>query len=163
MTLRRRDLVVGAPAAGLLSVLAAGVAKGMVSQVVADDLYRLDDPATIMAAARAIMKEDWVGVLITIDESGTPRARPSESVTRPTTGACGFRRGAEAARRSRSRQIRRRHSTSASTTSPTVTRVVSTRVSPAWRRSIRIPRRSPRTVRRMSIGHSGRTTPTISR
>ncbi|MBA3527537.1 MAG: pyridoxamine 5'-phosphate oxidase family protein [Sphingomonas sp.] len=59
-----------------MSVLAAGVAKGMVSRIPAEDLYQLDNPATIMAAAREIMKEDWVGVLITIDESGMPRARP---------------------------------------------------------------------------------------
>jgi general stress protein 26 len=59
-----------------VSVLGAEAAKGTVTPVVADDLYRLDNPATIMAAARAIMKEDWVGVLITIDEVGMPRARP---------------------------------------------------------------------------------------
>ncbi len=76
MRLRRRDLIVGAPAAGLVGVLAAGAAKGMVAQAPSGDLYRADDPATIMAAAREIIKEDWVGVLITIDENGMPRARP---------------------------------------------------------------------------------------
>lgn len=76
MSLKRRDFVVGAPAAGLVSVLAPGVAKGMPSRASTDDVYRVDDSLTIIAAAREIMKEDWVGVLITIDASGMPRARP---------------------------------------------------------------------------------------
>ncbi|MBX7496989.1 pyridoxamine 5'-phosphate oxidase family protein [Qipengyuania sp. 6B39] len=42
----------------------------------ASDLYRVDEPALIMAAARAIIDEDYVGVLVTIDEDGMPRARP---------------------------------------------------------------------------------------
>lgn len=76
MSLRRRDLLVSAPAAGLVSLLSGKAAKGVVIQAVPDDLYRVDDPKIIMAAAREIMKEDWVGVLITIDEIGMPRARP---------------------------------------------------------------------------------------
>lgn len=76
MGLRRRDFVIGAPVAGLAGILAAGAARGGVTPGKPDDLYRVDDPATIMAAAREIMKEDWVGVLITIDENGMPRARP---------------------------------------------------------------------------------------
>lgn len=76
MELRRRDLIAGASAAGLASVLAAGAAKGMVVQSAPDDLYRVDDPATIIAAAREIIKEDYIGVLVTIDEKGMPRARP---------------------------------------------------------------------------------------
>lgn len=73
--LKRRDLLVGAPVAGLAGVLSSGAANAVVVQV-EPDLYRVDDPATIIAAAREIMTEDWVGVLITIDESGMPRARP---------------------------------------------------------------------------------------
>ncbi len=75
MGLKRRDLIVGAPAAGLAGVLSAGAATGAVAAV-APDLYRVDDAATIIAAAREMMTEDWVGVLITIDADGMPRARP---------------------------------------------------------------------------------------
>lgn len=76
MELRRRELIAGASAAGLASVLAAGTASGMVTKEASDDLYRVDDPATIIAAAREIIKEDYIGVLVTIDEQGMPRARP---------------------------------------------------------------------------------------
>jgi general stress protein 26 len=76
MDLKRRDFLVAAPAAGLVNVLAAGTAKRAVASGRSTDLYQIDNPATIMAAAREIMKEDWVGVLITIDDSGMPRARP---------------------------------------------------------------------------------------
>lgn len=76
MELKRRDLIVGATTAGLASVLAAGAAKGLVSQSALDDLYRVVDPKTIMDAAKAIIADDYVGVLVTIDEHGMPRARP---------------------------------------------------------------------------------------
>ena len=76
MTVRRRDLLIAAPAAGLVSLLSGQAAKGVVTQTVSDGIYRVDEPEIIMAAAREIMKEDWVGVLITIDENGMPRARP---------------------------------------------------------------------------------------
>jgi general stress protein 26 len=76
MDLRRRDLILGAGTAGLASVLAAGSAKGVVTQSAPDDLYRVDDPKTIIDAARAIIKDDYIGVLVTIDEHGMPRARP---------------------------------------------------------------------------------------
>jgi general stress protein 26 len=76
MDFRRRDFIVGAPAVGIAGVLAAGPGKGRAAQGTTDDLYRIDDPATIMAAAREIMKEDWVGVLVTVDQNGMPRARP---------------------------------------------------------------------------------------
>ena len=75
MELRRRELIVGASAAALAGVLATGAAKGLVTQATSD-LYRVDDPATIMAAAREIIKEDYIGVLVTVDEHGMPRARP---------------------------------------------------------------------------------------
>ncbi|MGI8705656.1 MAG: pyridoxamine 5'-phosphate oxidase family protein [Sphingomicrobium sp.] len=76
MDLRRRDLIIGAGTAGLAGVFAAGAAKGLVSQSAPDDLYRVDDPKTIMDAAREIIKDDYIGVLVTVDEDGMPRARP---------------------------------------------------------------------------------------
>jgi general stress protein 26 len=76
MDIKRRQLIVGASAVGLASVLAAGAANGTVIKSVPDDLYRVDDPKTIMAAAREIINEDYIGVLVTIDEDGMPRARP---------------------------------------------------------------------------------------
>jgi general stress protein 26 len=76
MDFRRRDVIIGVPGAGLASILATGAANGTVTQSEPDDLYRVDDPVTIMAAAREIMQADWVGVLITIDGNGMPRARP---------------------------------------------------------------------------------------
>jgi general stress protein 26 len=39
------------------------------------DLFRVDDEATILAAAKAIIGEDPVAALITIDANGVPRAR----------------------------------------------------------------------------------------
>lgn len=76
MSSTRRDLLGAAQAAGLVSLLAGNMVKAAVTDGVSHDLYRVDDPELIMAAAREIMKEDWVGVLITIDETGMPRARP---------------------------------------------------------------------------------------
>ncbi len=76
MGFKRRELLVAAPAVGLVSLLSGKAAEGAVTQAGSDDRYRVDDPQVIMAAAREIMKEDWVGVLITIDEVGMPRARP---------------------------------------------------------------------------------------
>ena len=75
MDLRRRDLIVGASIAGLAGVLAPGLASGQVTKT-QGDLYRVDDPKTIMDAARAMIDEDYIGVLITIDAQGMPRARP---------------------------------------------------------------------------------------
>lgn len=76
MRLGRRDFIAGVSAAGLGGIIAAGAAQGMVTRSAAEDLYRVEDPDVILAAAREIMREDWVGVLITIDEEGMPRARP---------------------------------------------------------------------------------------
>ncbi len=76
MSLNRRDLILAAPAAGLATLLAADAAPGTITHRTSNDLYRVDDPKKIMAAAREIMKEDWVGVLITVDKDGMPRARP---------------------------------------------------------------------------------------
>ncbi len=76
MRMHRRELIVGVPAMGLTSVLAAGGAAGSVKWDKPNDLYSVDDPKTIMNAALEMMKDDWVGVLITVDEDGMPRARP---------------------------------------------------------------------------------------
>ncbi|TCJ41310.1 pyridoxamine 5'-phosphate oxidase family protein [Parafrankia sp. BMG5.11] len=75
MSLKRRELLAGAPAAGLIGVLPTRSRDGAIGQD-GSDIYQVDDVSTIMAAAREIIKEDWVGVLITIDASGMPRARP---------------------------------------------------------------------------------------
>ena len=75
MELKRRDLLAGVPTAGLAAALAEGAALGQV-KVEPGDLYRVDDPARIIAAAKAIIAEDSIGVLITIDSDGMPRARP---------------------------------------------------------------------------------------
>lgn len=75
MDLKRRELLAGVPALGLAAVLGEGVARGQVTRA-PDDLYRVDDPKTIMDAARAILKEDFIGVFVTVDEQGMPRARP---------------------------------------------------------------------------------------
>lgn len=77
MAVNRRELMVAAPLASLGAVLAAGSARGALTRPdAATDLYRVDDPATIMAAAKAIIEADYIGVLVTIDADGMPRARP---------------------------------------------------------------------------------------
>ena len=75
MGFRRRELLSIAPLAGLAGAVPA-LAKEASREGAASDLYRVDEPALIMAAARAIIDEDYVGVLVTIDEDGMPRARP---------------------------------------------------------------------------------------
>lgn len=76
MNLKRRDVIVGGSLAGLAGVLSTGAAKGTVSQTAPSSLYRVDDRKTIMDAAREIIREDYIGVLVTVDENGMPRARP---------------------------------------------------------------------------------------
>lgn len=71
----RRELVRAAPPAALLALLGGGAAAHAAPGVSPAELYRVDDEATILAAARAIVAEDWVGTLITVDENGVPRAR----------------------------------------------------------------------------------------
>lgn len=77
MLLARRQLIRAAPAAGLAAVLAScstvpGSGRGRADS---GSLYRIDDEAKILAAARTIVAEDWVGTFITVDEHGVPRAR----------------------------------------------------------------------------------------
>lgn len=73
MTYARRELLSAGPALGLWAIL-AGAARGS-TPVQTGDTYRVDDEATILAAARAIIGEDPVAALITIDDSGVSRAR----------------------------------------------------------------------------------------
>jgi len=72
--LTRRNLMTAAPAVGLCTVLA-----GCVSQTrklpALGGLFRIDDEAKILAAARAIIAEDPVAALITLDSSGAARVR----------------------------------------------------------------------------------------
>lgn len=50
-------MLVAAQAAGLVNLLSGNAAKAAVAQGVSHDLYRVDDPELIMAAAREIMKD----------------------------------------------------------------------------------------------------------
>lgn len=69
----RRNLVVTAPSFGL--ALLAGCAARTNEVGSPGRLYRTSDEATIMAAARAIIEEDFIATLITVDANGVPRAR----------------------------------------------------------------------------------------
>ena len=72
--LTRRNMIAAASVGGLSAVLASSVsAAGKLPQP--GDIYRLDDEAKILAAARAIVAEDWVAGLITLDSDGVPRVR----------------------------------------------------------------------------------------
>ena len=72
--LSRRSLLTAAPSVGLAAVL-AGCATQSGKLLQPGVLYRVDDEAKILAAARAIVAEDPVGALITLDSSGIPRVR----------------------------------------------------------------------------------------
>ena len=74
LDLSRRDLMRAAPVAGL-SALVTGCATPLESSEAPDDLYRTTDEAAILAAAKAIIEEDFIATLITLDAEGTPRAR----------------------------------------------------------------------------------------
>lgn len=70
----RRKLLTAAPAVGLSAVLAGCVTRnGRLPGP--SDLYRIDDEAKILAAARAIVAEDPVAALVTLDSNGVPRVR----------------------------------------------------------------------------------------
>ncbi|HEX8525525.1 pyridoxamine 5'-phosphate oxidase family protein [Allosphingosinicella sp.] len=73
--LTRRNLVMAAPAAGLAGLLSACATRPG-SMAAPGPLYRVDDEARILAAARAIFAEDHIGSLVTIDSNGMPRVRP---------------------------------------------------------------------------------------
>lgn len=76
MDLARRQLIRSAPVAGLAAVLAGcSTLPKTASGGLPENIYRIDDEAKILAAARAIIAEDWVGTFITVDGQGVPRAR----------------------------------------------------------------------------------------
>ena len=72
--LTRRNIVGAAPLVGISAVLAGCVsATGKLPAL--GEIYRVDDEAKILAAARAIVAEDPVAGLITLDSNGVPRVR----------------------------------------------------------------------------------------
>lgn len=77
MDTNRRSLLAAVPAFGIASLLGACAARtgGL---VMPGELYRVDDEATIRAAARAIVAEDSIATLITVDSELMPRARSVE-------------------------------------------------------------------------------------
>lgn len=72
--LSRRALLRGGPKVGLAAIIAgSGTARSAPS--FSGLLYRIDDEATILAVARAVVDEDFIATLITVDSEGVPRAR----------------------------------------------------------------------------------------
>jgi general stress protein 26 len=72
--LSRRHMIAAAPVVGVSAVLASCVsAAGKLPPP--GGIYRVDDEAKILAAARAIVAEDPVAGLITLDSNGVPRVR----------------------------------------------------------------------------------------
>jgi general stress protein 26 len=72
--LSRRHMIAAAPVVGVSAVLASCVsAAGKLPAP--GGIYRVDDEAKILAAARAIVAEDPVAGLITLDSNGVPRVR----------------------------------------------------------------------------------------
>lgn len=70
----RRSVLAAVPATGL-----AGLLSGCVTTTASSappPLYRVDDEARILAAAREIIAEDRIASLVTIDSDGVPRIRP---------------------------------------------------------------------------------------
>lgn len=71
MTLDRRRLLL---AASFLTLESAGASE-LQATTRPKDLYRTTDLGALMAAARALIAEDTIGTLITVDAAGQPRAR----------------------------------------------------------------------------------------
>ncbi len=71
---RRYVLGATAPVIGL-SAIVAGSATQAEHKAPSTANYRIDDEATIIAAAKAVIDEDYIATLITIDDNGVPRAR----------------------------------------------------------------------------------------
>lgn len=75
-TLTRRAIITAIPAAGLAGLLPSSAsASGMAQAPPLSDLYRAEDETAVLAAARAIIAEDYVATLIILDAAGVPRAR----------------------------------------------------------------------------------------
>ena len=72
--LTRRD-VLGASSAVSLSAIVAACSTTTIVSGRPSHLYRIDDEAKIIAAAKAVIDEDYIATLITIDSEGIPRAR----------------------------------------------------------------------------------------
>lgn len=72
--LTRRD-VLGVSSAVSLSAIVAGCSPTKISSGRPSELYRIDDKAKIIAAAKSVIDEDYIATLITIDSEGIPRAR----------------------------------------------------------------------------------------
>lgn len=76
MLLARRQLIRAVPAAGLAAILpSCSTVPAGGGGARPEMLYRIDDEAKILATAKEIIAEDWVGTFITVDENGVPRAR----------------------------------------------------------------------------------------
>lgn len=74
VNITRRDVLIATPAIGLSAVVAGCSTKvGQLGS--AGTIYRIDDEAKIIAAAKAVIDEDYIATLITIDGDGVPRAR----------------------------------------------------------------------------------------
>ena len=71
----RRNLMSAAPAVWLAGTLGSSAANAA-TPARPDELYRVDDEASILAAARAMFEEDRTATLVTIDANGVPRVRP---------------------------------------------------------------------------------------
>ena len=73
----RRTVLASVPAAGLAALL-GGCAARTSPLLAPGELYRVDDEATILAAARAMVAEDTIASLVTVDSDGMPRVRSVE-------------------------------------------------------------------------------------
>ncbi len=73
MTLDRRKLIVALSAAAAVSMHPDALASASAQST--PPLYRVDDPKTILDAARSVYTKDMIGTLITVDADGRPRAR----------------------------------------------------------------------------------------
>ena len=75
MELTRRAVMRAAPAAGLAGLLSTWAATVEAAEP-PGALYRVDDEAKILAAAKAMFAEDRTATLVTVDANGVPRVRP---------------------------------------------------------------------------------------
>lgn len=73
--LTRRDLMNAAPAVWLAGLVGSSAAEAA-AQAPPGELYRIDDEAKMLAAAKAMFAQDRTATLVTIDARGVPRVRP---------------------------------------------------------------------------------------
>ena len=74
-SINRRDVIAAVPTAGLAALL-SGLARDATATALPQPLYRIDDEAKILAAAKAMFADDPTATLVTIDANGIPRVRP---------------------------------------------------------------------------------------